>query len=1545
MSHVPENPSSFVTLRSLPRSPRSPVLASSWGPLLLHALALLGGCGGNPVAPSRTASVAQPLGLANIRATGDLNTPHAVHTATLLDDGTVLIAGGVSQPFQGYAQPVTDQVEVYDPASGRFTLRTSLQEARALHSATLLSDDTVLIAGGEQGGTSSLASAELYDPRLGTTTSTGRLALARQAHTATRLPSGEVLIVGGYSATTGALTDTAELYDPQTGTFRLTGRLLAPRQLHSATLLDDGRILIIGGYGNGPGGALVSAELYDPATGQFIPTGRLITRRFLHQATLLGDGRVLVSGGVRPDALTSCELYDPATGQFAPTGDLQAPRQLHTAVLLRNGQVFVVGGSPSFQSTTAHTSTELYDPLTGQWQLAGDLGMPRQRHTATLLPSGDVLLAGGQYNVNVLTAELYRPTAVIQVAITPARATLQTGAAQRFSATVTGAPTSAVTWTASGGSITVDGTYIAPATPGIYTVTATSVDAPTVTATATVTVTGSLALSGGHSLHTATRLADGRVLIAGGVDQPFTDIARAVVATAEIFDPTLAAFIPIAPMSAARAQHTATLLSNGRVLMAGGERDGTTSLSSTELYDPSPGVERFLAASPMTVPRQGHTATLLQDGRVLMTGGYDGIGGQYVAPAEIYDPASGRFSATGNLLTRRQAHTATRLADGRVLVIGGVGADGRPLVAAEIYDPASGRFSTTSALLRPRFSHESTLLGDGRVLITGGGEVLRTNNAALSECEIYDPATGSFHVTGSMSIPRHLHSATLLGDGRVLVAGGALTLLSISSLADAELFDPVSERFRPAASLTNGRERHTTTLLSSGQLLVAGGHGVQNVLQAELYVPTPAGQPLVLGFASAFTQPVGNDPRAVAIADLDRDGRPDLVTANRGSGSVSVLLGRGDGSFQAGAQVPAGTAPVAVVAGDFNGDGVPDLAVADAGSDDVLLLRGRGDGSLQAPTRLATGANPVALAVADFNRDARLDLAVVNQRSSDLDVFFGQGNGSFQLAQSLETGSGPVAVTARDVDRNLIPDLVVANQTSSDVSVFINQGNGTLRLEQNVPAGTSPSGVAVDDVDSDPPYDLAVVSNTELGDASVHLFLRRAPNLFLSPQLVPLGLDPVAPAAGVALSDLNGDNNPDIVAVIGNDVVTSIGDGYSGYDAPQHFAVRGVPGALAVGDVNGDRSPDVIVVTRPDSVLAGTGNEVRVLLGRGDGSLYAPRSLPLGSLGYETRALATADLDGDGIKDVVVAKAAGDTGGQNQFTVLLGRGGGRFAPETSFLGQGSAGAYAALADFNGDAVPDLLAEGLIRLGLGNGTFGPGVALPVPVGDARPGIGDVNGDGRIDLVVASSTSTSVLLGRGDGTFQSGSTLGAGSAQAQVTLADLDGDGRLDIALPGGAPGGLGVYLGRGEGTFQPLRDVASGVGYREIQIADIDGDGRRDVILSAVSAGTVAVLLGNGDGSFQPVRYAYTPGTLAAVSATLVDLNEDRILDLAVARNDGGGVTVLLGRGDGTFQSSYSEGVTDQPEVIGSGDVNGDGLPDLLVADGHAQLITLVNSSH
>jgi uncharacterized protein (TIGR03437 family) len=335
-------------------------------------------------------------------ATGNMTTPRALHSATLLPNGKVLITQGSYGPSSSYA------AELYDPATRNFTATGGTTTFGGI--ATLLGNGKVLITGASD-------AAQLYDPATDTFNPTGAYlgdfyyGDSFYPDTATLLPDGRVLIVG--DAAGNGYLEREELYDPVAGTFKLTGVMhtFGDNVIwtgHTATLLPNGKVLLTGGVSEDFGTFRV-AELYDPLTGTFTATGSMTTPRAEHTATLLPDGTVLIAGGQYIGAMASAEIYNPATGTFSSIGNMTTSRTGHTATLLPNGTVLLAGGGSA--------SAEIYNPATGTFSFTGNMAASRFWQAATLLPDGTILVTGGVSDARVAlaSAELYMPLSLIPV--------------------------------------------------------------------------------------------------------------------------------------------------------------------------------------------------------------------------------------------------------------------------------------------------------------------------------------------------------------------------------------------------------------------------------------------------------------------------------------------------------------------------------------------------------------------------------------------------------------------------------------------------------------------------------------------------------------------------------------------------------------------------------------------------------------------------------------------------------------------------------------------------------------------------------------------------------------------------------------------------------------------------------------------------------------------------------------------------------------------------------------------------------------------------
>lgn len=336
-----------------------------------------------------------------------------------------------------------------------------------------------------------------------------------------------------------------------------------------------------------------------------------------------------------------------------------------------------------------------------------------------------------------------------------------------------------------------------------------------------------------RTLHTATRLNDARVLVAGGVTT-----GGGATATAEVYDPSTGTWSSAPSMNVVRSRHAAVLLNDGRVLIAGGRTASGFRTASTEIYDPSS--DTWSSTAPMSIGRDNFTGTPLADGRVLVSGGVggDGSGARVEKSAEIHDPALGQWTPAGNMAKRKFNHAAVRLNDGRVLVVGGASEAGDCIYSttAEIFSPATGDWQTTDPMATPRGLPALALLPTGDVLVAGGLTLPATCAPATASAELYDASSMRWSATTAMATARRAFGDAQLSDGRVLVAGGRPS--AGDPVSSAELYNPASQTWGAAGSMTTARVAPRLTLLADGRVLATGGALPSGPLaSAELFTP------------------------------------------------------------------------------------------------------------------------------------------------------------------------------------------------------------------------------------------------------------------------------------------------------------------------------------------------------------------------------------------------------------------------------------------------------------------------------------------------------------------------------------------------------------------------------------------------------------------------------------------------------------------------------------------------------------------------------------
>jgi hypothetical protein len=656
-----------------------------------------------------------------------------------------------------------------------------------------------------------------------------------------------------------------------------------------------------------------------------------------------------------------------------------------------------------------------------------------------------------------------------------------------------------------------------------------------------------------------------------------------------------------------------------------------------------------------------------------------------------------------------------------------------------------------------------------------------------------------------------------------------------------------------------------------------------------------------------------SDVAASAIADVNGDGKPDVVLATvnafDGTGSLVVLAERGNGKFRR-VKPSLGTGgeatdsitgeTVAVAAVDVNGDGRRDLVAAGA---KVSVFLNLGGGRFAPRRSYRVGPGVTALTARDLNRDGRPDLAVArNATEGRVTVLLNRGGGSFGARHDYAVGNGPVSVAIGDLNGDRRPDLATANFDTATASVLLNRGGGRFGARLDYATSRAPRAIAVGRFNRDGRRDLVVPTFNGIGGDAVTVLVE-TPGLC---DVQDVWSRPLATASRT-------------LQLSGCKIGTVSHASSTGFSRGHVIAQSQAPGAVLPGG-----SVDLTVSDGPGPKKL-----------RPFPTFKAPKSYPLPKGG---KAVAVADLNGDGAPDVVTGNCG------NTVSVLLNMGHGALAPRQDYRVAECSDAVK-LADLNGDGRPDIVSSGddgdvSVLLNQGDGTFGPRhnyVAESGPTyGTDYVAVVDVDGDGKPDLAVLNNFEAAhgltVYFGNGDGTFGSPRNYDiAGDAEA-VVAADLNGDGKLD--LPSLGLGGIVEIVNAGGGTLEQTRSYDAGGDGSTIFAGKLTGGANADLVVTYPDAGTVQVFLNEGDGALRPYTAYRAPGESVAIG----DLNGDGTLDLAVS---GKTVSIVRNRGNGTFTArrQYSTGAK-SPRAVAIGDLNGDGKPDLVTANGTTVVVLI-----
>jgi len=756
-------------------------------------------------------------------------------------------------------------------------------------------------------------------------------------------------------------------------------------------------------------------------------------------------------------------------------------------------------------------------------------------------------------------------------------------------------------------------------------------------------------------------------------------------------------------------------------------------------------------------------------------------------------------------------------------------------------------------------------------------------------------------------------------------------------------------------------------------------------LAFQLYVDGATG----IGPAPTFTgvQSIasGANARGVILEDLDGDGLRDLVAAGGNDHIVSVqrnitMPGASSPDFRAHLVHAVGWNATAVAAADLNGDGRPDLVVVNRDANTVSALLNTttvsppGSPSLNFDTQrsFATGSTPTSVAIADMNIDGKPDLIVANGDGHSISVLLnttlaGTGLPAFVTQQVFAAGLSPAAVTAADINGDGRPDAIVADAASNTVSVLLGSaapGSSTASFANPVflATGAGPLDVVAVDVDADGRPDLV---SADSGDDTVSVLLNdTAPGAskpaFAARRAFATGAGPVA----VRAADVNGDGKPDLAVVDGSGSSPSIlrnatvpGAGEPHFLARQDYAVGTDPVAVAMGDVNGDGKPDIAVSSdAPGSVLILPNDTASV-------SAEAFEIQPDVATGTTPASIASADFNADGKPDLVVANRTGGSVSVLRNVTPAGAAVSTFATQQMF-GAGNTPFAVRAADVNSDGRPDVLVAnyGSSSVSVLLNTTPPGATAfsfatqATFATDTAPSsviAADINGDGKPDLCVtnAMSNTLSVLFnttpaGAATPTFAARQSVGVAQGPRSLVSADIDGDGRPDLALVGNTVSAVDVFLNTttpGAMTLSLVGRYTASAGSSPMSVipADLNGDGRPDLIVAGAGTTMLSLLrnttsIGGNPASFAPPQ-SFNMMVTTLTSVVTAELDGDGRIDLGIANPDNDMVFIVLNTtpiGADTFSLLPIQSVFTAigPRALTTADLNGDGRIDLAVAD-------------
>ncbi|CAF3389526.1 unnamed protein product [Rotaria socialis] len=619
-------------------------------------------------------------------------------------------------------------------------------------------------------------------------------------------------------------------------------------------------------------------------------------------------------------------------------------------------------------------------------------------------------------------------------------------------------------------------------------------------------------------------------------------------------------------------------------------------------------------------------------------------------------------------------------------------------------------------------------------------------------------------------------------------------------------------------------------------------------------------------------------PKFVVTGDFNNDHQMDIAVSDSDTDEVVILLGCGNGTFaiQTAFKTGDGSNLYCIAVGNFNNDNTLDITVANYGTNSVGVYLGNGNGTFTLLTTLSLGpSRPVSIAIADFNNDNHLDI-VVSAIATE---------GSQKITLSTGTNSNPQSIAIGDLNQDNRLDICVANSGSNNVAVFLGHGNGyfTPSIQFSTGDGSNPASVAIGDVNSDHQLDICV-SNS--GTSNIGVLLGLGNVNFASQTIYTTGV--ISNPYSLTVADFNNDNRSDItVSDYGTDTAVVLLD----FD-PTNFqhqttyptGIGSNPSSITVGDFNNDNQLDIAVANSD-------GDNIGVLLEYGNGSFSTQAIYSTGNTSGPC-SISVGDFNSDGWLDIAVANFRA-----NNIGVLLGYGNGTFASqETYSTGINSSPSSIAVGDFNNDIILDIAVANV----LGN-------------------------------------NVGVLVGYGNGTFGTQKTYSTGSNSfpLSVTVADFNNGSILDITVANLMGQNVGILLRYGNGTFatQVTYSSSFSIDPISITIGDCNNDSILDIVVADIIENCVCVLLGYGNGSFA-IQATYSTGSVShPYSAAVGYLNNNNLVDIAVANSQTNNVGILIEyEGLSWVQVSFPTGSNVGPMSVVVGDFNNDSLADIVVAN-------------